>query len=60
MRNELILEKEKLQLEIKMIQNQNEMLQKQMRNLDSEFKLSELKKMHFSLKLKAEFGVDIE
>ena len=43
-----------------MLQNHNEMLQRQMRNLDTEIKLAELKKMHFSLKLKAEFGVDTE
>ena len=39
----IILEQDKLQLEIKMLQNRNEMLQKQMRNLDIEFKLAELK-----------------
>ena len=49
-----------MKLEIEMLQNQNDMIKKKMHNLDVKFKLAKLKKMHLSLKLKEEFGVDFK
>lgn len=49
----ILLEQEKLNLEI-------EMLKKQNRNLDLEFELVTLKKLHCSLKVTNEFGVNLE
>ena len=40
-----------------LIKPQNEMTKKQNRNLDVEFDLAKLKKLHLTLKVQSEFGV---
>ena len=40
----IILEQDKLKLEIEMLRNQNEMIKKKMLNLDVKFHLTKLKK----------------